>query len=714
MSRQTRVAIVATVLLGAALGVTTNVATGALPGDWRRHLWLAWPASLLLVVALVTVEVRSQTLSSRFRGSPTSRRRARERLLERVYRAWVSQVLEQSLYQEARLELSMVRTVDAPHPWGIVTADSGSGPEPIPPIMPLSDVFGQLDQAMLVLGPAGSGKTTIILELLRDLALEARTDDRVATPVYLHLASWATRRESLRQWVLREISDRYQIPPAYVQAWLDTEQLTLLLDGLDEVAIEYRPQCVEAINAFRRRHGTVPLVICCRTVDYEAIHARLSVYGTLTIQSLDRVQVEDFLIRHPGRFPGVLAALAREPELWELTDTPLTLSIMILAFRQPNDAGIIGGSSREERLDRLFAIYVRSMLAHRTVSRQRAEAIIRNLVFLAGQLEAHGQTIYTPDLLFSLSLPLRYFNRLSMVIYFLWIVANASAMGALAFDFYGWRGAVAGIITGALCGLGTDDRVDSVTLALQETRERPVASDPVTISNSDAGRTEGVWSRITFRLWMHGYDISVAVAALSVGVLLGWGSSPILGLAFAVPIVITGFIMWNLMLYMDEILFKVQLHNLSREFPSPRLRAALRLGCFVAPVIGVGSGCVAGLAVSWPGSIVEGAKYGLVVAVCSTLFSWGFIGGFAFLEQTGVRLTLKWAGLFPLPSQPFFREATGELFLRHAGEGYIFVHGLLQDYFASLLCGSPSPQYSQFARGEPDRARIHQLLSEDS
>jgi hypothetical protein len=35
---------------------------------------------------------------------------------------WVRGVLEQSLYEEARIELGMTVTVDAPHPWDVVMA----------------------------------------------------------------------------------------------------------------------------------------------------------------------------------------------------------------------------------------------------------------------------------------------------------------------------------------------------------------------------------------------------------------------------------------------------------------------------------------------------------------------------------------------------------------------------------------------------------------
>jgi len=45
-----------------------------------------------------------------------------------------------------------------------------------------------------------------------------------------------------------------------------------LLDGLDEVAIERRNACVEAINTYRLQDGSLlPIAIRSRIGDYEAL-----------------------------------------------------------------------------------------------------------------------------------------------------------------------------------------------------------------------------------------------------------------------------------------------------------------------------------------------------------------------------------------------------------------------------------------------------------
>ena len=158
------------VVLGAALSVTVGVAVGALPLSWRPYLWLAWPASLALTLALAYAAIVTSRLEDSWsRRAVSARMRARAQLLGRVERNWITDVLERSLYQEARLELGLVISIEEPHPWGLISAQPRGAPEPVQPGTRLTDVFARLDRAMLILGAPGSGKTITMLELLRDL-----------------------------------------------------------------------------------------------------------------------------------------------------------------------------------------------------------------------------------------------------------------------------------------------------------------------------------------------------------------------------------------------------------------------------------------------------------------------------------------------------------------------------------------------------------------
>ncbi|MFN8472322.1 MAG: hypothetical protein U0822_09040 [Anaerolineae bacterium] len=59
-------------------------------------------------------------------------------------------------------------------------------------------------------------------------------------------------------------------------------------------------------------------------------------------------------------------------------------------------------------------------------------------------------------------------------------------------------------------------------------------------------------------------------------------------------------------------------------------------------------------------------------------------GGYAVLSHVALRLVLWRMGAMPLNYVPFLDYAAERIFLRKVGGGYIFVHRLLLDYFASL------------------------------
>lgn len=192
-------------------------------------------------------------------------------------------------------------------------------------------MFDELGEALLILGAPGSGKTTLLLDLARQLLDRAERDAAHPIPVVFNLASWAVRCPPLADWLVDELADVYDVSRNIGQEWVDTQHVLPLLDGLDEVAPAHRDACVEAINAFRRDHGFVPIVVCSRTAEHAALTARLRLLGAVEILPLTRSQVHKHLTQVGEPLAGVRAALRDDPSLWELLEPPLLLSIMALA-----------------------------------------------------------------------------------------------------------------------------------------------------------------------------------------------------------------------------------------------------------------------------------------------------------------------------------------------------------------------------------------------
>jgi len=181
--------------------------------------------------------------------TPTNlEQRRRQQLIKQVRLDWIDGVLDQSLYKVARIELGLIE-----HPLNTtIRTPEVQEPRAVPPGTPISQVFDQQASALLILGGPGTGKTTLLLELARDLLLHAEHDENQPIPVVFNLSSWAVRRQPLRKWLIAELNERSHVPKKVATAWMESEQILPLLDGLDEVAPDHRDACVEAINNFRR------------------------------------------------------------------------------------------------------------------------------------------------------------------------------------------------------------------------------------------------------------------------------------------------------------------------------------------------------------------------------------------------------------------------------------------------------------------------------
>ena len=112
-----------------------------------------------------------------------------------------------------------------------------------------------------------------------------------------NLSSWAMKQQRLTDWLVEELNSTYQVPRKLGQALVDADQITPLLDGLDEVAPKDRTACIVTINTYRQEHGLLPLVVCSRSADYLAQAARIQLGSAVAVQPLTQQQVDDYLAR---------------------------------------------------------------------------------------------------------------------------------------------------------------------------------------------------------------------------------------------------------------------------------------------------------------------------------------------------------------------------------------------------------------------------------
>jgi len=610
----------------------------------------------------------------------TREERNRGRMLELVKNSWVKDVLERSLNDEVLIELGLEEQGDAVlNRQGIELQTPGKPNRLLPPGTKVVDVFDEMGQTLLILGEPGSGKTTTLLELARDTIDRAEEDPIQEIPVVFNLSSWTDPKKPIADWLVDELNTNYDIQRKVASEWIEHNDLLLLLDGLDEVLPERREACAAAINDFRSSDpGRAPLVICCRSEEYEALTDRLDLEGAVCLQPLTAGRVDDYLDRIGQELAALRAALKDDPTLYELAQSPLMLSIMTLAYRGMSVHDLQPLETVDTRRKHIFDNYVEHMFkprTHRTIpdvsndprlddERFSKEETIHWLSWLAKRMSQHGQTVFLIERMQPDWLPTRAQR---------WIMAGGVAV---------MIGLLFGMLFGALIGLATGLQELFVGVFVGVLFGIPLGLFHVLFSyDGDIKPVET----------LHFSWKAMILTAVGIG-LLAWlsiwlcipGSD-----SFRTPPMFVGLLFFGLIGAVFAGLSKGEM--VTTASPNEGIRRSARNALYIwllfASFFGLFSVLIVGVLPGeiWlPGLVVVfllGSSLGLVTIGLDSGLDYG---GLACIQHLVLRIMLWRNGSAPLNYVRFLDCAADRIFLRKVGGGYIFVHRLLLEYFASL------------------------------
>lgn len=602
-------------------------------------------------------------------------RQNRQRILKRMRLIWIDGVFEQSLHYGPLITLGLYKCPDCvANPWRSLVGETKLPEQPLSLGTQLTQVYDDAGGSLLILGEPGSGKTTLLLVLARDLLNRAELDESHPIPVIFNLSSWAMKRQSILDWLVDELNSKYQVPHKLAKSWVDADQILPLLDGLDEVALEHREACIDAINTYQQ-HGFVSIVVCCRSADYMGLTKRLSLQSAVVIQPLMMQQVDEYLRSAGKQLEELRLVLSKYPMLQELARTPLMLSVLTLVYRGQSISDLLTADSLEILQQQVLATYVQRMLQRRGAeTRYASQQTLHWLSCLAKQLIQHNQTIFYIEQMQPDWLPDARSRRLYQLIVGLIIGLVVGLIVGLVNVLV--SGLIPGLLSGLSVGLGSE--IDSKSKS--EIRPSEVV---------DWSLRRAQWSLLIGLIGALLIGLINVLLIGRIGVLFNGDVGTLISTLFSslVSILIS-----FLMLRVGSGWSSKILDEPRRIKPNQGIRYSIRNGIFVGVVNGLSFGLVSGIGfvLSFglfsglvPG-LFSGLEFGWFLGLVNGLYSGLRYGGIAFIQHITLRLLLWYDGVIPLNYPLFLDYAVERILLQKVGGGYIFIHRLLLEYFASL------------------------------
>jgi hypothetical protein len=532
---------------------------------------------------------------------------------------------------------------------------------------PIIDVFCRGDVAgrLLILGEPGSGKSTTLLELARDLVAVAEQDDTEPVPIIFELSNWSHHNPTIEQWLVAQLQQEFTgMSKAVAQQLVATHQILPLLDGLDELGLTRQKQCAVKINDFLPKGMPErKAVVCCRTEEFDR--------GGITLDGLgDAVELQDLSDKQICQYlndvgqPGLKKILEQAPDLWALARTPLMLTLMPVALA--NRAVQTKTELFDAYIDERFKCYEQK---HGELPYSR-EQTLHYLGWLATQLKVQNQTEFLIE-----GLQPTWFGTSTQI----W--GYRLLVGLLAGLLVGLLvGLLIGLLDGLLVGLLAGLIFGPIGRLLDETDpvERVEAFDLSLSRFARKNFCQELSKGLLFGL------IAGLLLGLLFGLIFGLIAGLLLGLLFGLIFgLIAGLLFGLLVGLRSDIMIRTK--------PNQGIIASAK-NSLVLSGLGIGlAGLIQlGLNATLPSILTDVDLIQWLIVSSQAVAIWAPMlgsGGLACFEHLALRIVLWRGGAIPRDYAHFLRYTSELRLTRQTGGEFRFFHDLLREHLAQ----SPEP-----------------------
>ncbi|MGW7513904.1 NACHT domain-containing protein [Streptomyces massasporeus] len=204
---------------------------------------------------------------------------------------------------------------------------------------------------LAITGEPGAGKTLLALDLILGLLTHPGRTDTDRVPVRFSLADWNTDHP-LQEWLAHQLHQQFRdqgITLADATTLVDGYHVLPVLDGLDEMDTDATPagrrraaRVLERLNAYQDPTGSAPVVLTCRTTQYEELailDLRMREATRIQLDPVTSSQATAYLTARstsPGRWRPVIDTFTTAPggTLARSLATPWRLNLAATAYEE--------------------------------------------------------------------------------------------------------------------------------------------------------------------------------------------------------------------------------------------------------------------------------------------------------------------------------------------------------------------------------------------
>jgi len=580
---------------------------------------------------------------------------------------------------------------------------------------------------VVIAGAPGSGKSSaavlLILAALKHRARVRAVDHmEVPVPVLFTAQGWDPRRQPVREWLTGQLQQAYPLfagraGAARARGLIVAGKLTMILDGLDEIAEELRPIALQALNQVSFR-----IVVLSRTAEIASAASRRGVLqsaAAVELRGIDAATATGYLERvqldpPPAGWHDMISRIRASPAspLAKALDNPLALTLVRDTYQSGDDVRELldhcdavqkqlpGAQAAEEITGHLLDRVLPSAYAARPgqpLPRYDLQTAMNALANIAARMSQEG----TRDLKWW-HIPQWAPSGRRIILGGLWVWCYVGLAAWLAVGLVTWLaiGGLPGLVGGLMLGIPAGLVVGLVAAVAAGVAARGTNDPPARIERISRPRLRRVITgkSIKFGLMsgsMFGLVVMIAlVAAAESGAMevTGLGRNVVVaGLASGVLAGLQMGIVFGLVAGLAVGMADAFVDQDSTSCSSPIIswhndrRHSVAIGLVVGLMVGLVAGMAAGL--------VEGARngleYGLVVGLVVGLLM-GLVAGIA----AGLGISRAWPTSLatgqlakrwntPFHLMDFLADARERNILRTVGPVYQFRHARLQDRLAA-------------------------------